>query len=71
MGDSRNGDLRVQFDRRLKLKSLGSKVTTDAGLLAYRELDEAIALTDTVQDTFKDVAHSVRSLEMASWDEPA
>ncbi len=46
-------------------------VTTDAGLLAYRELDEAIALTDMVQDTFKDVAHSVRSLEMASWDEPA
>ena len=54
MGDSQNGDLRVQFDRRLKLKFLGSKVTTDAGLLVYRELDEAIALTDMVQDTFKD-----------------
>lgn len=42
MGDCRNEDLRVDFDRTLKLRFLESKVTTDAGLLAYRKLDETL-----------------------------
>jgi hypothetical protein len=46
MGDCQNSDLRVNFDGRLKLKFLGSQVTTNAGLLAYRDLDEALALTE-------------------------
>ena len=54
MGDCQNEDLRVGFNRNLKLRFLGSKVTTDAGLLAYRELDEALGLTEMVSGVVED-----------------
>src|SRR5512135_2087971 len=54
MGDRPTEPLRPQFDRRLRLRFFGAKVTSDAGLLAYRELDDALDLTRTAAGELQD-----------------
>jgi len=44
----------LAHDCRLNLEFHGSRVTTEAGLLAYRELDDALGLTGMVGDKFVD-----------------
>src|SRR5262249_41120213 len=68
MGDSHQDPLRVDFDRQIKLVFHGSTVTSDAGLLAYRELDDALGLTNTAASGLHDTRigqntqHSLRAL---------
>ena len=57
MGDRRKHALRVQFDGRLKLRFHGAKITSDAGLLAFRELDESFRLTENASAVLSDPRH--------------
>ena len=63
MGESSDTPLKLQFDRRVRLELRGATLTPDAGLLACRELDAALELTETANDyihesrTGRDVQH--------------
>src|SRR5918993_985228 len=53
-GEECEAALRVAFDPRLKLEFHGSRVTSDAGLLAFCELDNALRLTELAGEGLTD-----------------
>ena len=54
VGEGKKDALRLDFDRKLKVEFHGTKVTSDAGLLAYRELDEVLGLTTMIESELTD-----------------
>ena len=55
MGESRKRPLRVEFDKSVKLEFHGARVSSDAGLLLHRELDEMLGLTEQTGTSLTDM----------------
>jgi len=64
MGDGDKVPLRLQFNPKIRLEFHGATITSDAGLLAFRELDDALDLTPIASDYLQESLASRRQL---SW----
>ena len=53
-GARETGDARLGFDRRVRLEFHGSKISSDGGLLLFRELDEVLGLHDIASGLLRD-----------------
>ena len=50
MGESRKRALRVGFDKSVKLEFHGAKISSDAGLMLHRELDEGLKVRAKIEE---------------------
>ena len=54
MGEMADPAIKMKFDGRVRLEFRGATITSDAGLLAVRELDEALGLSRLAADYLKE-----------------
>jgi len=57
MGESKNSYFRVGFSQKLKVGFKGAQVTSDGGLVAIREMDQRLGLTEIGGEYLKDTRH--------------
>ena len=66
MGEAKKGALKIRFDRRLRLDFHGARITSDAGLLACRELDDALGLTVRAPAHLQEIRHGRNVQQLSS-----
>ena len=54
MGEKHNRPFQFSFNSSLKVDFQGSRITSDAGLLLVRELDERLGLSQLISDNLTD-----------------
>ena len=62
MGEKAKETLKLQFDKRLRLEFHEDRITSDAGLLACRELNEVFGLTE-MAPIYLQETHSGRNVQ--------
>jgi hypothetical protein len=54
MGDGEKAPLKLKFDPKVRPEVRGATITSDAGLMACRELDDALGLTDSADEYLRE-----------------
>ena len=69
MGDGDKTPLRLQFNPKVRLEFHGATITSDAGLLPIRELDDALGLTHIAADYLQESrsGRNIRHVDPGKW----